>query len=257
MNPLRIRLSHPLRIPMSATVLASLAVLALATLPCATLAQGTPVPPRPAAGPEETGMHVIVVTSQGSVEAAPDQATVDLGIQVTRPTAQEAQDQSAAIMDRVIRQVMALGVARDKIRTITVSLFPVRRPAPQPSEISGYQSTNRIMVTVDDLRLPGKVIDAAVAAGANTLDSLTFGLRDPSLLRIRALQTAVERARTTADAIASAAGVSNLRLVRIDEVGAVPVPRIGLAAPALQGVETPVMPGTLTVTVQVRAVYAF
>lgn len=244
MNPLRIT-----------TCVAALAALAL-TVPAPTLAQGAPIPPRPS-GPGEPGRNVIVVTGRGSVDAAPDQAAVDLGIQVIRPTAQEAQDQGSAIMDRVIRQVAALGIARDMIRTTTVLLVPVHRNAPQAAEISGYQSTNRIRVIVEDLRLPGKVIDAAVAAGANTLDSLTFGLRDPSSYRIRALRMAVEQARTSAAAIASAAGVSNLRVVRIEEIGPVPVPRVGLTAPAVQGAETPVMPGTLTVTVQVRAVYAF
>lgn len=246
---------HPIRITACAVVLAALAMTGLA--PSASLAQGPAIAPSPAPGPHESGQNLIVVTGQGSVEAAPDQATVDLGIQVLRPAAQDAQDQSSGTIDRVIRQITALGISRDKISTTIVSLTPVHRPGPQINEISGYQSTNRIRVTVDDLRLVGRVIDAAVGAGANSLDSLAFGLKDPSSYRIRALRTAVDRAHATATAIASAAGVSNLRVARIEEVGPVVVPRIGLAAPAIQAVETPVMPGMLTVTVQVRAVYAF
>ncbi len=259
---------NPLRITTRAAVLAMLALMSLP--PTVSPAQEAPappspiiappspvVPPSPGTGLREPAGNVIVVTGQGSVDAVADVAIVGLGFQVTRPTAQEAQDQSSATMDRVIRQITALGIPREKIRTTIVSLFPVRRSAPPSAEITGYTAINNVMVTVDDLRLTGRAIDTAVAAGANTVNSLTFGLRDPSSYRIRALRTAVERARTTAAAIASAAGVSNLRVVRIEEIGPVPIPRVGLAAPAIQGAETPVMPGTLTVTVLVRAVYAF
>jgi uncharacterized protein YggE len=199
---------------------------------------------------------VIVVTGEGSVDAAPDQATVSLGVRVTGPTAQDAQNQSSAITERVIGRITALGIPGDKIRTTTVSLVPVRRPEAQSAEITGYEATNRIAVTLDDLRLPGRVIDAAVGAGANALDGLSFGLRDPSLYRIRALRMAVERAGAAAAAIASAAGVPDLHLVSIEEAGPVPVPRFSIAAPAGREA-TPVLPGTLTVAVQVRAVYAF
>lgn len=241
---------------------AALAALVLLPLsPAPSHAQGA-VPPGPVPGPGTSlppmvASNVIAVTGQGSVDATPDQATVGLGIQVMRPTAQEAQDQSNAAMDQVIRQVMALGIAREKIHTTTVSLFPVRRSGPGTPEIAGYQAVNRITVTVDDLRLVGRVIDTAVGAGANSVDSLTFGLRDASSYRARALRLAVQNAQAAAAAIASAAGVLNLRVVRIEEVGQVVGVRFGIAAPNMQGAATPVEPGTVPVSAQVRAVYAF
>lgn len=244
----------PIKITTCATALASAILLILS--PASSLAQGTPLPPVPGPSvPPEMASCVIVVTGQGSVDATPDGATVGFDVQTFRPTAKEAQDLSSAVMDRVLRQVMALGIPREKIRTTAVSLFPIRKPIPGSTEVSGYQAINRITVTVEDLNVTGRVIDTAVAAGANSVESLTFGLRDPSPYRARAFRTAVENARATATAIASAAGVSNLRLVRIDEVGPIVSPRV--AAPGVQSANTPVMPGELSVTVQVRAVYAF
>lgn len=271
MRPIRITLSAALLAALVAVTPAPTASLAQAASPTSVelpasagpLAQAAPVPPsypmppRPI-GPIEITGNVIIVTGQGSVDATPDEAMVALGFQVIRPTAQEAQDLSSTTMDRILRQVMAIGIPREKIRTATASLWPVRRPGPGSPEITGYQATNRIVVTVDDLPLTGRIVDTAVAAGANSLDSLTFGLRDPSASRMRALRIAVERARTTATAIAAAAGVSNIHLVRIEEVGPMIYPRVGVGvtAPAVQA-DTQVMPGTLTVTVQVRAVYGF
>ncbi len=246
-------------IPIKArTCCAALAALVLLPLsPAPSHAQGPAVPPVLGTSvPVPATTNVIVVNGQGSVDAAPDQATVGLGVQVIRPTAQEAQDQSSTVMDEIVRQVMAVGIPREKIRTTNVSLFPVRRPGPGTPQITGYEAVNRVTVTVDTLRLTGRVIDAAVAAGANSVDSLTFGLRDPSPYRMRAFRLAVQNAQATASAIASAAGLSNLRVVRIDEIGPLAAVRV-IAAPSIQGAATPVEPGTVPVSVLVRAVYAF
>jgi len=68
-----------------------------------------------------------VVTGDGSVDATPDRATVALSVIVQRPTAQEAQQQSAATMSQVVRAIVAAGrsvvvlEARDRVggRTLT------------------------------------------------------------------------------------------------------------------------------------------
>jgi uncharacterized protein YggE len=199
---------------------------------------------------------VIVVTGRGAIEVPPNQATVALGVQTLRPTAREAQEQSSGVMTQIIRQVTAVGIPQDKIRTTAVDLFPQRRSDGASQKIIGYEAINRVTVIVDDLRLVGPVIDASLAAGANTLDGLTFGVRDMSAYRSQALKIAVQDAQATASAIASAAGVSPIHLARIDELEAIVVPRtMGVAAAT--AVSTPVMPGTIPVTVQLRAVYEF
>jgi uncharacterized protein YggE len=236
----------------NALPVALVSLLLLALSPGSSLAQTAPLPPRPPAD----ASRVITVTGQGSVDAVPDEATVALGVQITRPSAQEAQEQAGAVMDQIVRKVTALGVAPEHIRTSMVDLAPVRRP--ESAQVTGYQATDRIVATIDDLRLVGRVIDAATSAGANSIDGLAFGLRDPSPYRARALRIAVQNARATAAAIAAAAGVSQLRLQRIDEIGpAVPPRAVTVFAAPAAAPGTPVVPGTLPVAAQVRAVYAF
>ncbi|HKV44877.1 MAG TPA: SIMPL domain-containing protein [bacterium] len=210
--------------------------------------------PAPAGARPASPGQTIVVIGQGAVEAVPDRATIDVGSQVTRPTAQDAQQRTSATMTQIIDRIMALGIPRDRIHTVEINLFPQRRPPSE--EISGYQAVQRATVTVDDLSMVGRVVDAAVAAGGNLVGDVTFTLRDPAAFRARALAAAVQDARATANVLAAAAGVTILRVVRIEEFGAAtPVPRVGLqAAPAAS---TPVLPGTLTVSTQVRAIFAF
>ncbi|HLJ58312.1 MAG TPA: SIMPL domain-containing protein [bacterium] len=228
------------------TVLGIVGVVALlAATPPVSQAQGAPVM-------GGGGARVIVVTGEGSVDATPDQATVTVGVQTVRRTAQDAQNANNAAMTQVIHQVTALGIPKDRIRTSGVELAPQRAPGPGTGPITGYAATNRVTVTVDDLGLTGRVIDAAVGAGANEVEGLSFGLRDASSERTRALQLAVQNAQAMATTLATAAGVGPIHLVRIEQVGQTVAPRFAAAE-----VSTPVLPGTVSVAASVRAVYAF
>jgi uncharacterized protein len=196
--------------------------------------------------------HTVVVIGQGTIEAAPDQALITVGFQVTRTSAQEAQALASTVMSRVVQQIIALGVPRERLQTVEISLLPQHQP--NSDKISGYSAVQRIRATVDDLNLVGRVLDAAVSAGANLLDGVSFALRDPAATRARALAAAVQDARATANAVAGAAGISNLRLVHVEEVGSgQPLRAVFQATPQA----TPVVGGTLSINEQVRAVFAF
>lgn len=216
--------------------------------------------PVPAPGATAPGFpfpvgQTIVVIGRGTVETAPDRALVTIGAQAMRPNAQEAQERVSATMTQVVQRVMALGIPRERIQTVEINLFPQRRP--QSENIAGYQAVQRARVTVDDLALVGRVIDAAVTGGANLLDGVSFTLRDAASSRARAFTAAAQDARATANALATAAGVTIARVVRIEELGAsVPVTR-DVGVQIAPEASTPVLPGTLAVTAQVRVIFGF
>jgi uncharacterized protein YggE len=226
------------------------AAVGVAALPVWSGAQGAP-----GAG-GGSGAHTIVVTGDGAVAATPDQAAVTLGVETVRQTAQDAQNANSAAMAQIIREVIALGIPADQMRTTGVTLTPERQPGPGNGAITGYSATNQITVTVNDLRLTGRVIDAAVGAGANQVAALSFGLRDPATQNARALRLAVQNAQTTAATLAQAAAVGPIHLIRLEVIGGTaPVARaVAMQAEAAQ---TPVLPGTISLTVTVRAVYGF
>jgi uncharacterized protein len=213
------------------------------------------LPGAPAPGFPFPAGQTIVVVGRGTVEAAPDRALITIGAQAIRPTAQEAQERVSGTMTQVLQRVMALGIPRERMQTVEINLYPQRRP--QSADISGYQAVQRLRVTVDDLALAGRVLDAAVAVGANLFDGVSFTLRDSASYRARAFAAAAQDARASANALASAAGVTIARVVRIEEMGAgVPIVR-GPMVQAAPEVSTPVLPGTLSVTAQVRVVFGF
>ena len=234
------------RICAAAGALGLVVVAAVALLlPRPGAAQG--VPARAAGG----ASHLIVVTGEGSVEAAPDEAMLTVGVQTVRKTAQDAQSGTNTVIDEVIGRIAALGIPRDRMRTSGVELSP-QRGSGGTGPITGYAATNRVTITVDDLGMAGRIVDAAVGAGANELQGLSFGLRDSSGARTRALRLAVQNAQATASALAAAAGAGPIHLVRIEQAGTVAPPRFAVMAES-----APVLPGTITVTANVRVTYAF
>jgi uncharacterized protein YggE len=210
-----------------------------------------------AAQAPEAGRNQIVTTGQGQIEVTPDQATLTAGGQAQRPTAAEALAEVNRTAAQAIERLRALGLRPEALRTSTVQVFPVyttprEGTAPQ---ITGYRATYLLTVTLTDLTMVGRAIDTAIQAGANMVQGVSFGLRDEARPRNDALAQAVRDARQKADAIAQAAGLRISGIERIVEEGASVQPRVMRmqAAPA----QTPIEPGTVSVTAQVTVVYRY
>jgi uncharacterized protein len=180
-------------------------------------------PPRP--GGEEKSMEaipVLTVSGSGQARVAPDEATVRLGVLVQAPTAHEAQDRVNRAAGAVLAAIGRLGIPAERIQTTGLNLGPQyaqSRSESQGPRITGYQASNTVTVRIDDLARVGPVIDAGLAAGANTLDGVDFGLRDEGTARAAALTDAVRQARTKAEALAAALGVRLVEIVEVAEEG--------------------------------------
>jgi uncharacterized protein len=201
----------------------------------------------------------ITVTGNAEVMAAPDLATVRLGVTAEAPTAQAAQEQANTVVQRVLQRLADLRIPREDVQTARVVLSPVYsdpRPGQQQPQITGYRAQNILSVRLRDFTLVGRVIDAGLAAGVNTIEGVEFSLRDAAAARSRALAQAVVIARAKADAIATALGVQIVGVIEVQEVSGGFVPRT--LAFARGGAEmdasTPVEPGELQIngTVTIR-----
>ncbi len=252
------------RFPLSAPVLRRAA--AFVTIAAWLLiAAGAAADAQAAAPASEAGIPTITVTGTGDVAAAPDRAQVSLGAVVETRQATDAQGQLAQVIQRVLKEVKALGIPEEKIRTTGVSLTPVYSqpkpksdPEPEGPRIVGYRATNSVRVQMDDLGRVGAVIDAGIAAGANQLSNLSFELRDDLAHRQQALKLAAREARVKAEAIAAALGLQLGEVLEVREDGAqasYPIER-RFVAPAAAG--TSIQPGQVqlaaAVTVRFRLI---
>ncbi len=230
-----------------------------AVLPAALLgilALGGPAPAAGQGPPDGRGegrgeaVPSLVVAGRGEVRAAPDEATVRLGVLAQAATAGAAQQQANQAVTALLRAVRGLGVRQEQIRTSELSLSPVFAPVrpqtgaageePQGPRITGYQASNTVTVTLDKLDQVGAVVDAGLGAGANRLEGVAFGLRHDEAARHAAMH------------------VRLVEVVEVREEGtAVPQPRFEAMRMSVAGTEaaTPVSSGQVDVSAAVTVRY--
>jgi uncharacterized protein len=174
------------------------------------------------AGADASLVPTLGVRGQGQARVEPDVATVRLGALAQAETARQAQEQVNRTANAILQAIRGLDVPAEQIQTSELALQPVYaqeqtrpdQPWREP-RIVGYQASNVVSVRLQDLAKVGPVIDAGLAAGANRLDGVFFGLDDDRAARAEALRAAVAEARAKAEALA---GALELRLVEILEV---------------------------------------
>jgi uncharacterized protein YggE len=202
----------------------------------------------------------ISVPGVGRVSVQPDIATLRLGVMLVRQTAAAARESAAASMTAVLEALSAGGVARKDLRTAFLSLSPVTDYSPETGpRVTGYQAANSVAVTVRDLAQAGALIDAALAAGATSMDGLDFSVDDPSAAEDQARRLAVADAQRRAQTIAAA---SDLTLGAVTNVvegeRGMPVPFPGRRAMAFkaEAADTPVEAGSQEIVVSVTVAFA-
>jgi uncharacterized protein YggE len=214
-----------------------------------------------AADPTGTPEHTISVSGTGRIVLTPDTADLRLGVSATAKTVKAARANAAVSMTAVIASLKKLGIADKDIQTTTLSLQPVYDYAynTNPPKLTGYQLANAIAVTVRDLDKLGDAIDDSLAAGATSLDGVSFRVDDQAAAEQQARQAAMDEAKAKATTLAGAAGVSISGVASISEtISPVPYPiyyGYAAGAPQAKDVQTPVAPGSTEVVVTVAVVY--
>ena len=153
---------------------------------------------------------MIEVTGIGQAKVTPDRALVMLGVQTKGRTAAIAGQENARLAAAILAAVRAAGIAREQVSTLNYSVNPSYRyyPDGRKPELTGYDATNTVRVEVRSLELVGKVIDASLGAGANTISGLSFYASQLDSTRRAALASATQDARLSAETMATAAGGS-------------------------------------------------
>jgi uncharacterized protein YggE len=202
----------------------------------------------------------VTVDGFGQVEVTPDQALVRLGVQTEGDTASEALAQNTTRMTALLASLTDAGIARADIQTQNISLYP-RYADPGPEAITrtqqlvGYTVSNIVQVRVRDLDTLGTILDSAVSAGANTIESIQFVVSDTSTPLDEARTEAMDDARRKAEQLAAAVGGELGEVIMINESG-LPVIPLGVAARADGfGGAAPVEPGTQSLSAQVQVTW--
>jgi len=205
----------------------------------------------------------ITVNGEATIAAEPDQAQIDIGVTTQARNAPDASRENAERLARVLAEVKKLLGKGDEVKTSGYALNPqYRYPQGGKPEIVGYTANNIVQIKTAKLDEVGKMIDAAMQAGANNINRLMFTLKDEEAARLDALRQASAKAKAKAEAIAASLGLKVLRISTVTE-GERSFQPIYRQAPMARGealaaaAPTPVEPGavevrsTVTLTVEV------
>lgn len=200
------------------------------------------------------------LSASGEVRIAPDMATITTGVQTQAPTAAEAMAQNRTQMNQVIAALRRQGIEERHIQTAGLNLNAVYDyPQNEQPRLRGYQASNQVTIQVHDLDNLGRAIDAVVAAGANQINGVAFGLSDPRAAEDQARVAAVRALQAKAQLYAEATGMRLVGLRTLSEGGGYqPQPPVMYARAEMamdSGGATPVQGGELVVRIDISGVY--
>lgn len=202
--------------------------------------------------------HTISVTGSSQVVLTPDVAYISIGVHTEAKDAKEAVASNSSQAQAVTSALTAAGVEAKDIRTTNFSIYPQQKYGPNGEDLGiTFAVDNTVYVTIRDLTKIGDLLDAAVAAGANNVYGISFDVQNKDAALAEGRQKAMEDARTQAEQIAQAAGVTLGAVSSISYYNNYPVPLDvkSVGGASYQAASVPVTPGQMTLTVDVSVVY--
>ena len=160
--------------------------------------------------------NILEVTGTGIVSLDTDTAQIQLGIEVQGDTANEVQQEIAQSSSAVVEQLNLLEV--EELQTINISLRPLREFDDfGNSTVVGFTGRNTLQFEISTEEA-GETIDAAIQAGANLVENISFTASDSELsqARLDAIQLAAQDAQNQANPLLDILGLTPLEIVDID-----------------------------------------
>lgn len=207
---------------------------------------------------ESAGQKEIVVNGVGVLHVDPDQAVVSFGVMTQATTADRAIEDNAAKMSQVVDMLKAQGISDNDIKTSRFSLWTVYNE--DRTTPIGYRVSNQVTVTTKDIDHVGQLIDSAVLAGANQVNSISFSLSEEKIAEIRfqALDLAIEDAEAKASAIAKKLDLTIIGVGHVSESSSYAIPyQVESAALDYREASTPIEPGDVSFSMTVNIVFLF
>jgi len=149
----------------------------------------------------------ISVTGMATSSVQPDQLNISFGVETQEKTAKEALDSNAVQMNRVIDAIKQAGIPESEIETSSFNIYPVydsyedKQTGRWTQELTGYRVSNIIIVQTGKLNSAAGIIDNAVNAGVNRVDSVYFSLSPETYQNLKddLLEKAIINAKTRAE----------------------------------------------------------
>ncbi|MFJ7664926.1 SIMPL domain-containing protein [Lysinibacillus sp. NPDC097162] len=202
--------------------------------------------------------RIMTVTGNGKVVANASYVQLQIEVTTQGENVQQAQQENASIMNRVIQSIMALTIPKENIQTATYTIAPIYDYVDGKQVFKGYEVANAITVKIPDINLVGVVIDTAVENGANRISSIQFKIDNADAYYQQALSLALHNAQMKANTIAQTMQLSvhpqPIEIVEENESGPVLYKSMAMADSSMV---TPIEQGQITISAAVRVTFQY
>ncbi len=206
-------------------------------------------------GANEIEEVILTVQGKGSLRMTPDLALLNMGVEGTAPTAQEAVQENSRIMEAVLYTLSSFNIPKDEIKTTWFSLWRETEYREGKQVFKGLHVSHTLEVPVTDITRTGEILDAAVSAGVNIVNNVIFSLRNTKEAYRMALLKAMENARYKAGVLAEAEGLEIKQIKRVTEKQ-VYGPLCGAEGKGGEFTMAPFVPGQLKIEATVEVTFS-
>lgn len=160
-----------------------------------------------------SSVHHLTVNGEGEVSLTATTADVRIGIEVQRKTASDVQEELGVKLQPILEKLQTLQA--DKLETGSMQIFP-EYDRTNAQKLIGYKGIVNLQFSTEASKAGG-LIDAAIAAGANALNSVTLRPPESTLreARLKALELACTNALAKADVIIKTLGLENKGILQV------------------------------------------
>ena len=213
-----------------------------------------------ACGPSATSEQTLNVTGTGTVYATPDIAYIYIGVHTEEYEISQAMTNNNSQAQAVLEAIRNTGVEAKDIQTSNFSVWSYQANDPVTGMATGtkYAVDITVYVTVRDLSKLSTLLDTAIQAGANNINSITFDVADKSAAMTDARRQALEKAIVLANELSGAAGLSlgSIQNITYSDVSTTYYGYgMGGGGGAEGSATTPINPGQVQLTATVNVIF--
>ena len=134
---------------------------------------------------------VISVTGTATSSVDPDLLVIQFGVETQEKTASQALASNSNLMTSVIGAITSAGISDDELSTSSLNIQPIydsyqdKATGKYTQELIGYRVSNIVIVETKKLDSAAEIIDGAVSAGVNRIDSVYFTLSPQKQLEVK------------------------------------------------------------------------
>ena len=203
------------------------------------------------------------VSGNGTVYLTPDIATIYIGVHTDDVDLANAVSKNNTQTQALVDALKKAGVAGKDIQTSNFSVYTSANGGidKMTGQVipngTNYSVDNTVYVTIRDLTKLGSLLNTAVGAGANSINSITFDVADKSAAMVQARQKAMTNAGNLAAELAKTAGLKLGEIQNVTYSDNSPMPYYGMGGggASAPNVSVPIQPGQTQISVTVSVTY--